>query len=292
MAGVIDNQIVINQLFAMVAYWMRFNAFGKVVYDSTKIAAWTNTLGKAIAATGDVTGIVQQLRSGDFNNGVLEVINLAIKYTKDVIGASDSALGLVKPENTSAIIAVAKQAAIPLQNIQDNLYRLIDDLTLIEGEFILKKYRERKISYRDAKGKTMVQTINTEGFRKLLLRSKTDVGPSNYWSEITCMQTLDNLLMNKAITVVQYLERIPAGIIPDRQTLIDEIRQQMEEQAQIEQQEADQQNKQTAYEQMGQFFDTLAPEVQAKLKQLPDNQFEAAVQQLMQQGGGQPAQTA
>jgi hypothetical protein len=276
MAGVIDNQIVINQLFAMVAYWMRMSAFGKVIFNSTKIASWTNTIGKAIAATGDVNGIVTQLRSGDFNNGILEVINLAIKYTKDVIGASDSALGLVKPENTSAIIAVAKQAAIPLQNPQDNLYRLIDDLTLIEGEFILKKYRERKISYRK-NSKIMVTNINTEKFRNLLLRAKTDVGPSSYWSEITSIQTLDNLLINDKINVLQYLERVPEGIIPKRQELVEEIRQQME-QAQLQQQQ------QMEYEQMAKFVDSLPSEQQAQLEQLRQTnpeQYEEVIKQMM-----------
>jgi hypothetical protein len=50
-----------------------------------------------------------------------------------------------------------------------------------------------------------------------------DVGASSYWSEIANMQTLDNLLMNKQITLKQYLERIPNGYIAKRQELVDEI---------------------------------------------------------------------
>ncbi|MEI3101003.1 MAG: hypothetical protein V8T45_04080 [Oscillospiraceae bacterium] len=37
------------------------------------------------------------------------------------------------------------------------------------------------------------------------------------------MNTLDNLLMNGHITILQYLERIPDGYIPARRALISEI---------------------------------------------------------------------
>ena len=50
---------------------------------------------------------------------------------------------------------------------------------------------------------------------------KLDVGASSYWSEIASMQTLDNLLMQKQITLVEYLERVPEGYIPKKQELIE-----------------------------------------------------------------------
>jgi hypothetical protein len=37
------------------------------------------------------------------------------------------------------------------------------------------------------------------------------------------MQTLDNLLMNKHITLKQYLERLPNGYISKKQELLDEL---------------------------------------------------------------------
>lgn len=60
-----------------------------------------------------------------------------------------------------------------------------------------------------------------------------DVGASSYWSEIASMQTLDNLLMNGHISVVDYLERLPAGQIADREGLIAKLkrREAMEMQA-------------------------------------------------------------
>ena len=49
---------------------------------------------------------------------------------------------------------------------------------------------------------------------------KLDVGASAYWSEIASVQTLDNLLMQGKIELVDYLERIPEGYISKRAELI------------------------------------------------------------------------
>ena len=49
---------------------------------------------------------------------------------------------------------------------------------------------------------------------------KLDVGASSYWSEIAAMQTMDNLLTQGKIDLVDYLERIPYGYISKKQELI------------------------------------------------------------------------
>ena len=54
------------------------------------------------------------------------------------------------------------------------------------------------------------------------------MGASSYWSEIASMQTLDNLLMQNKISTVEYLKRLPAGQITDRETLIAVLEQQQQ----------------------------------------------------------------
>jgi hypothetical protein len=51
---------------------------------------------------------------------------------------------------------------------------------------------------------------------------KLDVGASTYYSEIASIQTLENLLMQGQITVVQFLERLPDDYVPNRLGLIAE----------------------------------------------------------------------
>ena len=58
----------------------------------------------------------------------------------------------------------------------------------------------------------------------LPLQLRLDVGASSFWSEITSIQTLDNLLLQNKISLEDYLERIPEGYISKKQELIDKIR--------------------------------------------------------------------
>ena len=61
--------------------------------------------------------------------------------------------------------------------------------------------------------------------KDLPMQLKLDVGASAYWSEIASTQTLDNLLAQGHIDVLEYLERIPDGYITDRVGLIKAIQE-------------------------------------------------------------------
>jgi hypothetical protein len=224
--GIIDNQISINQLFAMISYWMKFQAFGKVIYDGTRLNGFSNKLGEALKSNGPVdAGIVYQLQAGNFNGAIMKVIEMAIQYTKDFIGANDALMGQVNPENASgiAIISTAKQASTPLQMISAGRDQFIEDLGLIWGEFFLRKYQKRTVSYRDNE-KMVTAEYSTEGIEDILLQCKVDVGPSTYWSEISGIQTLNNLFEGGKITPKQYFERMAKmNVIPDCQGLLTDI---------------------------------------------------------------------
>lgn len=293
--GLVPNQILVNQLASNIAIYMKSTAFGKVAYDKSKIAGWDNRVTGAIGVEGSPRDAVLQIQPGQMNTMVMTFFDAVVKYTKDISGANDAALGNVDPKNTSAIIAVQKQSSIPLEAVKDRLYQLIEDLGYIWLDFMINKYEiDRKISYQQ-NDKTMVDTFNGSNYKNVPFKLKIDVGPSAYWSEITSMQTLDNLLTNQKLTFIQYLERMPNGIIPKKQELIDEINAQNQQMAQdqqtqsIQSQQLTQQtqqlqdaNRQLTYAQMKQFVDSLAPNVQEELKKLPDTQYESAVMQLMQ----------
>jgi hypothetical protein len=290
--GIIDNQISINQLFAMVSYWMKMMAFGKVAYDSTRIKSWSNKVGTAVAIDGDTAGAIQQLDAGNFQGAVLTVIDMAIKYTKEFIGASDSLMGQIDPEKASgtAIMTTSKQAAMPLGNISANRDQFVEDLGLIWGEFFQKKYKNRQVlverEIQQENGEMTTEKVKTdyssEGMENLLLSCIVDVGASSMWSEITAIQTLDNLLNQQHINKLQYFERMQKmNIIPDCQGLIDDTKKEMEMQQQTQTEE--EQPLQIDYEQMAQFIESLPIETQQELKMMPDDQMEQAVMELMQQ---------
>ena len=63
-----------------------------------------------------------------------------------------------------------------------------------------------------------------------------DIGEASYWSELTQLQTMDSLFQKGLITdALLYLDSIPDKYIPNKQKIIDALKEQqeMQQQAQI-----------------------------------------------------------
>ena len=226
--NLVPNQIYINKMFAMVMLNLMNTAFPKVVYNQAFIDKWSNQIGQAIAvqAGEDMSKVAHYLQPGQMSSQIMATIDAAINYTKDLIGVTDAALGDIKPDNTSAIIAVQQASFIPLETIKQNTYQFVEDIEYIKADMMVAKYGERKITVIE-QGKRVVKTLDFAKLKDVILKIKIDVGASSYWSEITEMQTLDRLLQQEKITFLQWLDRVPDGYIPKKDDLMAEIRQQM-----------------------------------------------------------------
>ena len=227
--GLIDNQIFINKGFAMVMKHMMDTAFSKVVYDSTILDGWSDRVGEAIAVNGPVENVAKVISPGQMQSGMLEVLSMAIANTKEFLGATDAALGDVTPNNTSAILALQNASAVPLENVKRNLYQFVEDIGLIWLDFMFAYYDDERLVPVGEKGSEKYERFSLSNFKNCLFGCTVDVGASSYWSEISALNTLDSLLKAGKITTVQYLERIPQGLIPEKEKLIEEIRRSEEE---------------------------------------------------------------
>lgn len=226
--GLIPNQIFVNKMFAMTMISLMTTAYPKIVYDKTRISRWDSGVGKAIPVNGgDVTNVARAIDPAAISPQVSQFIELAISLTKEFMGATDAALGDTRPDNTSAIIALQRAAATPMELTKQNLLQSIEDMGRIYMEFMGAYYGTRFVEVRlpDGAGK-MVLPFDFSMLRETHFSVELDVGASSYWSEIASMQTLDNLLMQGKISTVEYLKRLPAGQITDRETLIAVLEQQ------------------------------------------------------------------
>ena len=219
--GLIPNQIFVNKLFAMSMISLMTLAYPKVVFDKTKVAKWSNRVGAAIAVNGNVDGVAKIIDPASISPQISQFIDIAISYTQKFLGASDVALGATRPDNTSAIIALQRAAATPMELTKQNLLQSIEDLGRIYMEFMAEYYGTRyvEVTGPNGQGKVIVP-FDFSVLKEIPFTVELDVGASSYWSEIASMQTLDNLLMQNKISTVEYLKRIPAGQITDRETLI------------------------------------------------------------------------
>ena len=229
--GLIPNQIFVNKLFAMAMQAVKLMAFPKVIFNRNLIGEWSNKLDDAIGVNGDPN---QQIFSGwrapDMSSQVMTLIDKTISYTRDFMGASDAALGNVRPDNTSAIIAVQKASAAPLELQKLGFYQFVEDSVRILADMMATYYGARYVKLSDeATGETYMSLFDFGTLRDLAMQLKVDVGAASYWSEVAQLQTLDNLFEKGVITdAATYLEGIPDSYIRGKQKILRKLREQAE----------------------------------------------------------------
>ena len=234
--GLIPNQKFINKLYAMVGVSLMTTAFPKTIYNRNMIRVWDGSIGTAVGVNGPVDTVAKTIDGASVSPQIGQFLGMVMDTTKSLLGASDVAMGDSRPDNTSAIIALQRAANTPMEMTRQNMYEQVDDLARIFKDIMSVRYGVRTVEVSMALDKPGQQPLGmelepqifTEEFdfaqlKDFQMNIRHDVGASSYWSEIANMQTLDNLLMNKQITLKQYLERIPNGYISKKQELIDEI---------------------------------------------------------------------
>lgn len=277
--GIEPNQIAINKMFAMVIYHQMMTAFPTAVYDGDALESWNNQIGTAIKLKGlkdsgrSIKDVAGYLEPANMSEWIIKVIDLAFQYTKECLGVSDAALGQIDPKNTSAIIAVQKSTAVPLENIKDNLYDLIEQIVLILLDMMAAKYGTRPVVITNKDGSRIVSEFDFTKLQGMDLKTSVDVGETTYYSEIAAVQTLDNLLQNGMIEMIDYLERIPKEMIPRKEELIAKIK------------EKEQVVKEQGYEEMAQFIAILPPQLQQKLQEILGHGWDVTSNQQAQASG-------
>ena len=233
--GLIPNQIAINKLWAMAIRHQQMMAFPKIFYDCTKIPRWDNRVGAAVGVPGNPNeAVAANFRAADMSDQLLGVVDSTINYTKDLMGASDAALGNVKPDNTSAIIAVQKASSAPLELQRLAFYLFMEDYIRTSLELICAHYGARPVRY-TAEGNEPAAVLFDFGAVDIeQIDWRVDVGASAYWSELTQIQTLDNLYGKQILQdPLLYLENIPDEYIKNKNDVIESVRRQQELQAQL-----------------------------------------------------------
>jgi hypothetical protein len=256
LTGLLTNQMFVNKFFALTMISQMHTAFPRTVYDKTRIRHWSNAVGAAIGIDGgntnDVASIIEPAQQSP---QVHQLIASVIDYTNSFLGATDAALGNTRPDNTSAIIALQRASSVPMELTKQNLYDAIEDLGMIYldfiGEYYGKRYVEMPLDQVPEEmlsgelkdfaaesgmlpaGTTVPVLFDFSTIKDLPMRLKLDVGASSYWSEMSSIQTMENLLMQGKIDIVQFLERIPDQNVPMKEELISEIKQQQAMMAQM-----------------------------------------------------------
>ena len=221
----IPNQKFINRAYAMVMKHMTDTAFSKVVYDKSKIPEWTNEVGEAIAAVGggNIADAISVVGTGEMQAGYMELIENAVAMTKDMMGATDSALGNLEASNTSAILALQETSRIPLEQIRNAFYHCIEELGNIWADMICAYYPPERLIPCIGTDGTYVAAADLHDLKNGFLSAHVSVSEHARFGSSSVQNLLDKLLDGGYITPSEYVSNLPAGILGGQQALIEHL---------------------------------------------------------------------
>lgn len=218
LTGKIQNQIFVNKLYAMAMVHAQNAAFPKIIYNRSLLEKWDPDPSVALGVCDPAdSSILSAYRPPDMSAQAQPLTDSVIRYTKDMMGASDAALGTVNPDNTSAIIAVQKAAGMPLDIQRLDFYNFVESYIRIFIDLMRAYYGIREFSAQDSEGRTRRMRFDFKDAEHAQFSLNVEIGQSAYWSELAQIKTLDNLMDRGVIPdALTYLESLPEGTVKNR----------------------------------------------------------------------------
>ncbi len=234
----IPNQLFINKIFAMYMDHVKKLAFPKLIYDVSRFPnGFSNKIGEAIAIRGNVSeAITNAFKMPDLDSSLLAFIDKVYQYTQETMGASDAALGNIRPDNATAIVATQQATTAPLELVRRNFYQFIEDEVRIIIDIMRVNYGTRAVVVEEdvtdsetgmVSKQKVVKSFNFDTLNDYTLNLEVNIGSSAYWSEVMQTQTLSNLVTAGVIQDTElYLESLPDKYVPNKAKLLESVRSQ------------------------------------------------------------------
>lgn len=243
MTAVIPNQIFINKCYAIAQMYGLQSAFPKIVYDKNKVQIDKFLDGSTHAVAGiDMMGkFLDFIKVPDFSNNILSLLESTIQQTKECMGVNDASLGNVKPDNTSAIIALQEASNVPLELQRQAFYVFWEDTVRNILDIMANDYGTRQV-ITEVEGQQTLGTVNYSLLRAINFEVNVDIGNGAQYSEIAQVNTLDKLFQSQVIDEQAYVENIPDKYILNKSKILENVkaRKQQAEQAMQQQMQAQQ----------------------------------------------------
>ena len=224
--SLIPNQKFINRAYGMVMKHMTDTAFSKIVYDKSKIPEWSNEVGEAIASYGggNVADSVSVVGVGELQSGYMELIESAINLTKELMGATESALGNIEANNTSAILALQETSRIPLTQVRSAYYRCIEELAMIWADMMCAYYPGERLIPCYTKDGILAKNVDLATLKNDVLQAEAEIVEISRFSSASVQSILDKLFDKGHLTPTEYVKRLPSGTFVDKDGFIEDYK--------------------------------------------------------------------
>jgi len=232
MTSVIPNQVFINKCYAIAQMYGLQSAFPKIMFDKNKmdIDRFLNETSPQAVAGMDIAGkFIDFIKIPDFSNNILQLASDTISQTKECMGVTDASLGNVKPDNTSAILALQESSNVPLEIQKQNFYEFWEDTVRNILDIVACSYGVRQVMTEDNR----LAIVDFGMLKDLNYNLKVEIGNGAQFSEIAQLQTLDKIAQAGWITPDVYMDAIPSKYLPQKQKLIMAYQQNAMRQAQM-----------------------------------------------------------
>lgn len=221
----IPNQIAINRMITASVWSAMTTGMPMMIINGDTVPdGITNEPGQIIKVYGsneDVDGAVKYVAPPDFSKNFESSVQSLIDNTLTQSGANEVALGDSRADNATALMTMRNAAVMPLQIIKNRFYSFAEEVSRIWADFWITCYGERQIKLHDGNG-TKYVLFDGSKYKNLIINSRVEVGTGTMYSERECVNTLITLYEKGIIDRKQLLQRMPDGIIKDRDSLLAE----------------------------------------------------------------------
>ncbi|MBP3369285.1 MAG: hypothetical protein J6L85_00905 [Clostridia bacterium] len=157
-------------------------------------------------------------------SGYMELIDSAVLLTKELMGATDSALGNLEANNTSAILALQETSRIPLEQIRSAYYRVIEDIANIWADMMCAYYPSERLLPCYSRGEIKAEKVEFSVLKNDILCAEAEISEMTRYSASGVQNLLDKLLDGGYISASEYVRRLPFGALIDRDGLLEQIK--------------------------------------------------------------------
>lgn len=219
MTSVIPNQIFINKCYAIAQMYGLQSAFPKIIFDKNKVQIeefLSGTSPQAVAGIDIAGKFIDFIKIPDFSNNIIELAQDTMAQTKECMGVTDASLGNVRPDNTSAIIALQEASAVPLEIQKQNFYAFWEDVVRNIIDIISCSYGVREVLSENDD----LAIVDFSLLKDLNYNLDVEIGNGAQFSEIAQINTLDKLVQAGYIDPGVYIEVVPSKYIPQKSKLL------------------------------------------------------------------------
>lgn len=232
----IPNQLELNKTLARRAISVKMTAFPRVAYDEGMLAnpEDLDKVGSALRLTGGnaqaISQMIAYLSPQAQSQDAKLLSDELLEKTKDLSGASDTALGNIDLSRVSGTAAttIRDQQQVPL-NDQVTMYQeFVENVALLWFD-IWKAYYPDGIEFDGIR-------VEAEEIENIVPNVRIDIAEDTTLSRMTSQQEISNLFNNNKITFDEFAEAYPEHASIDKKILLKIAEQRR--QAQLAQQQA------------------------------------------------------